>query len=100
MPDSTLETDDEVRTVIEFMAERGYKDYFCVTCVLMNNVLAGDIDVEPQDDDGGFDTGEEAGGRWGKEFHGTKKKKKGKGDWEGKALDNAWHEGIQLNSEW
>jgi hypothetical protein len=34
VPDSTLETDAEVRSAIEFMVKRGSKDHFYVTCHL------------------------------------------------------------------
>jgi hypothetical protein len=73
VPDSVLETDAEVRTAIEFMAERGFQDMFSVTCYLTPNAKALEDDVEYPIEDEGVDTGSEANRGWNVDWYGPEK---------------------------
>jgi hypothetical protein len=71
VPDAVLETDSEVRSAIEFMAERRGRDHFSVTCYLTSKFEAVDNDT---DENEGNNTAEEEDERQFQEFLDKKKK--------------------------
>lgn len=96
VPDAVLETDVEVRTAIEFMAERGFKDLFSVTCYLKEK--AGEADPDYHNDNEGLDTGYEADGGWGAGWIEPKEELKAKGKKKGQ--DEVLDEENDEGSSW
>jgi hypothetical protein len=76
VPEAVLETDVEVRTAIKFMAERGFKDLFSVTCYL--KAKEGEVELQYQNDNEGHDAGYEADGGWGRNWY-EEEEPKGRG---------------------
>jgi hypothetical protein len=71
VPDAILETDGEVRSAIEFMAERRGRDHFSVICYLTSKFEAVGTDT---DEDDGNNTAEEEEERQFQDFLDKKKK--------------------------